>query len=123
MSHDGLEVFDADHDVQLLLGVKLFEICSIDGYCGLQRILEDLYHRILVGFIDHVRILTILAIHDLVSEAKKCDLAVLKVDVELLRLGPEILGEFFEKECSSGPMIVRGVSIKQCMHDFSRLVR
>ena len=43
MSHDSLEVLDADDDVHVLLHVKVVEVLRVDRDCCLERLLQYFY--------------------------------------------------------------------------------
>lgn len=61
---------------------------------------------------------TVLAIHNLVREGQKSDLAIFQVDVKLLSFGAEVLRELLEEQSARRPVIAGSVPIEQGMGDF-----
>lgn len=121
---DGFEVFDPDDDVHLLSSGEVLEICRAERNGSLKGLLENCCGIVSTAARKLAACLRLaFAIGDLLGEACIRDPAVLRVDVQLLSLGTEVVYCLFQCRRVYFPAVLGGLLVKQCVHDLDRLVR
>jgi len=104
--HDNsLEVFDPDGDVHVLLHMKVVKVLGVECDDSLKRLLQDL-----------------LAVLNLLCEAREDDLTVCRAEIELFGLWTKILHVFTHYSRGDTPALSGCGLIEKRMHHLGGLV-
>ena len=90
VSHDCLEVFDADYHVHVLLHVEVFEIFRVDGDGCFKRLLQYFYVESAFHCIKSLNNHTF-AVLDLLCEARENRLCLRRQKIELFSLWAKVV--------------------------------